>query len=391
MSPPAWGLVLVCGGAALFWAIFLGGGIVHLLQVRRLENQRPPEPAPWPRLSVVVAARDEADTLGPALRSLLAQDYPALEVVFVDDRSADGTGDLADRLAGEDPRLRVVHVRELPAGWLGKVHALDRGIRAVSGEWFLFTDADVHFAPGALRLAVALAEARGLDHLVLMPDVTAGGFLHRVLLHAFFLGYLLITDAVRAEKGGRRAFAGAGAFNLVRRSAFDRTPGFGWLRMEVVDDAGLGLMLKGAGARQGFYLASAHARVRWYASPGDMVRGLEKNAFSMARYRAARALIGQASVWALLLAPAAALLPWGVPRLWLAAAVPASFLAAWAAVETAVTGDRSGAAFALPLGLAAIAFAGARSAWKCLRRGGIVWRGTFYPLEELRRGQRVKL
>jgi hypothetical protein len=314
-----------------------------------------------------------------------------LEIILVDDRSTDGTGIIADRLAAADPRLTVVHNTELPAGWLGKVHALDRGIRAASGEWVLFTDADVHFAPGALRLSVALAEARGLDHLALMPDVPSDTFLHTVLLHAFFLGYLLFTDSVRAEKGGRRAFTGAGAFNLVRRTAFDRTPGFAWLKMEVVDDAGLGIMIKGAGGRQGFYLATEHLRVRWYASADDMVRGLEKNAYSTARYGAARALVGQGAVWSILLAPVMALLPWGIPGLWPAAAVPAAFLVVQASLQRRLLRDRSAAAYFLPLGVAAIVVAGARSAWQCWRRGGIVWRGTFYPLEALQRGQRVKL
>lgn len=391
MSPLDWTLVLYCGAAALFWVLFLGGGIVHLLQVKRLERQRPPEPSPWPRLSIVIAARDEAGTLEPALRSLLAQDYPDLEIVFVNDRSTDATGEIAGRLAAGDPRLKVVHITDLPPGWLGKVHALDRGVDAASGAWVLFTDADVHFKAGALRLAVALGEERGFDHLALMPDVPSDTFLHNVLLHAFFLGFLLFTDAVRVEKGGRRAFVGAGAFNLVRRAAFDRTPGFEWLKMEVADDLGLGIMIKRHGGRSGFYLATEHVSVRWYETPGDMVRGLEKNAFSMDRYSYPRLLFSQAVVWSFLVGPFLALFPWGIPGLWWGAAVPAVFLAAQATVESRVTRDGSGAAYLMPLGLVAISYAALRSAWKCRRQGGIVWRGTLYPLKELREGQRVKL
>ncbi len=383
-------MVFLCGCAALFWVIFLGGGIVHLFQVKRLERQYPPEPPSWPRLCVVIAARDEVGTIEPAMRSLLGQDYPGLEVILVDDRSGDGTGAVADRLASEDPRLKVVHNADLPEEWLGKVHALDLGVRSTSGEWVLFTDADVHFAPGALRLAISLCEERGLDHLALMPDVPSDTFVHTMLLHAFFLWFLLFTDAVRIEKGSRRAFAGAGAFNLVRRSAFNRTPGFEWLKMEVADDLGLGIMMKNHGARQGFYLASEHVSVRWYETPGDMIRGLEKNAFSMDRYSYARLLFTQGVVWSFLMAPLLALFPWGIPFLWLGAAVPAAFLAAQAIVQSRVTRDTSGAAFLIPLGIVAISFAALRSAWKCRRRGGIVWRGRSYPLEDLRNGQRVK-
>lgn len=391
MSPFDWFMLALCGLAALFWTIFLGGGIIHLLQVKRLERQHPPEPVRWPRLSVVIAARDEAGTLEPALRSLLAQDYPGLEIILVDDRSADGTGAIADRFAEAEPRLKVVHITELPGGWLGKVHALHRGVRAASGEWVLFTDADVHFKPGALRLAVALCEQRGLDHLALMPDVPSDTFVHHMLLHAFFLGFLLFTDAVCAEKGGRRAFVGAGAFNLVRRSAFDRTSGFEWLKMEVADDLGLGVMMKKHGSRQGFYLATEHLSVRWYETPGDMIRGLEKNACSMDRYNFARTVFSQGVIWSFLLAPLLALLPWGIPFLWLCAAIPATILAVQAIIESRVTRESSGAAFFMPLGISAISFATLRSALKCWRQGGVVWRGTLYPAEALRKGQRVKL
>src|SRR5262249_16039509 len=145
-----------------------------------------------------------------------------------------------------------VHVRELPAGWLGKVHALDRGVAASSGAWILFTDADVHFAPGALSRAVAFAESRGIDHLAIAPELHARSLAQDVVSPAFASAYMIGTRAVDAERGSSRACVGVGAFNLVRREALDRTPGFSWLRLEVLDDVGLGLMLKNAGARSAF-------------------------------------------------------------------------------------------------------------------------------------------
>ena len=122
-----------------------------------------------PSLSIVVPARDEAASIGRALGSLLAQDYPDLEVIAVDDRSADGTGDVLREVAAREPRLAVLRVDDLPAGWLGKNHALWRGAQRSSGQWLLFTDADVVFAPGALRRALAYAVDQGLDHLTLAP------------------------------------------------------------------------------------------------------------------------------------------------------------------------------------------------------------------------------
>src|SRR5262249_27703403 len=136
-----------------------------------LADDASPAPPEWPSVSLIVPARNEEASIGPAVRSRLAEGYPALEVVLVDDRSTDGTGAVVDALAREDGRIQPVHVQTLPPGWLGKVHALREGLRLAKGEWILFSDADVHLAPSALQKAVALAEARGLDQLAVLPQL----------------------------------------------------------------------------------------------------------------------------------------------------------------------------------------------------------------------------
>ena len=136
-----------------------------------LSDLTPPEPERWPTLSVVVAACNEADRIEAAARTLLEEDYPDLEIILVDDRSADSTGEILDRLAADDDRAKVLHITDLPDGWLGKVHALRCGLEASRGDFVLFTDADVHFAPGALRKAVAWCEDQGLDHLAAFPTL----------------------------------------------------------------------------------------------------------------------------------------------------------------------------------------------------------------------------
>ena len=104
-------------------------------------------PRVWPRLSIVIPACNEAPAIQGAVESILAQDYPNLEIVLIDDRSTDETGVIIDRLAASDFRILRIHVTRLPDGWLGKVHALCRGAEASTGEWMLLTDADVHLAP----------------------------------------------------------------------------------------------------------------------------------------------------------------------------------------------------------------------------------------------------
>ncbi|RMG40035.1 MAG: glycosyltransferase family 2 protein, partial [Planctomycetota bacterium] len=131
----------------------------------------PPRHPALPKVSVIVAARDEAARVADCLRSILASDYPDFELIAVDDRSTDGTGQRMDEVAAADPRCRVVHITELPEGWLGKCWALHCGTRAARGEWLLFCDGDVLLAPDCVRAAIAEATRCGLDHLALMPGM----------------------------------------------------------------------------------------------------------------------------------------------------------------------------------------------------------------------------
>lgn len=254
-----------------------------LRRLRQLADVEAPADPELPALSVIVGALDEAATIEPALRSLLAVDYPRLEVIAIDDRSTDGTGAILDRLAREDRRLRVIHVRELPAGWLGKVHALHVGARAATGEWLLFTDADVHFAPGALRRAVGHCRQERLDHLSVLPELhVRQSLLAALLLLAQGLFYATLPPWKLATSP--RVYVGLGAFNLVRSDAYRRAGGHEALRLEVLDDLMLGKRLKTfGGARQGLLLGQGAVSLEWYPDAHAFMRGLEKNSFAAAR------------------------------------------------------------------------------------------------------------
>src|SRR6185295_13892658 len=344
-------------------------------------------------LSVVVPACNEAGTIEPALASLLAQNYPGLEIVLVDDRSTDGTGAIIDRLAASDPRMRAVHVRELPAGWLGKVQALQRGLEHVRGELVLFTDADIHFAPGALRRAVAWVEAQRLDHLAVLGEVRYRSFWVGVCLSSALRGIFTLVRPWEAMNPRSAKAIGTGAFNLVRRAAFERTPGFEWLRLEVADDIGLGLMMKQSGGRPGVLLGRGQVRHEAYPTLADAVRGLEKNGFAQAaRFSPWRGLSMVVLAVVGSLGAFAAFLPVGVPWLW---AVGASGLLAFG-VALVIIARAFSAPFAyvllsLPLGDLVMAYVVARATVLGVRRGGLVWRGTMYPTELLRGGQRVDM
>lgn len=345
-----------------------------------------------PRLSVVIAGRDEAHALEATLRSLLAQDYPDFQVIFVDDRSSDESSAIARRLARADPRLLPLRIEHLPAGWLGKPHALARGLQEAKGEWVLFADADVRFAPDTLSRAVGMAIQQKVDHLTAFPDLLGGTFWLKVAAGTFG-AHLLAGLSLKRLRDPRSSHSmGVGAFNLVRSSLLAQTPGFSWLRMEVADDLGLARMIKNAGGKT--LAVSGHGQIglTWYDHVPEMIRGLEKNTFGvMASYQPARALLAALAMTSFALAPLLAWWP-GLP-----AGLPLAGAAALMAPPlcTLLGRRRFGLewapSFFTPVGLIILSWALLRSCLRCSRQGGILWRGTFYPVAELRKGQRVQI
>src|SRR5467141_4750717 len=214
------GLIL-WGFIASFW-IFYGLHIAYgALRLPIIKDIPPASDADCPRISILLAARDEEEKLPAALATLMEIDYPDLEVVAVDDRSKDATGRILDEFAATHPRLRVVHITQLPAGWLGKPHALQKAYEASAGDWLLFTDADVRFKPDALRRAIALAKARNLEHLTLMGDVEMVGFWETVLITFFGMAFNIAIDPYRVANPNSRTYIGVGAFQLLKRDAYE--------------------------------------------------------------------------------------------------------------------------------------------------------------------------
>ena len=221
-----------------------------------------PDPPVRPKVTVVVPARDEAEKVGEALRSLARLDYPALEVIAVNDRSRDETAAILDRIAAEEPRVRALHIAELPEGWLGKCHAMQAGANRAEGELLLFTDGDVVFAPETLRHAVRFLVGRRLDHLALMPGLVSGGYWEDAAKSYFAMLFLVGVKAWAAGSASKNIYVGIGACNLVRRAAYEGIGGHEALRLEVADDLMLGKRIKQAGYRQEALIASDHLRLR---------------------------------------------------------------------------------------------------------------------------------
>ena len=375
-----------------YWAWMAYGAFRIHRTVRLLIEETISEPDEWPSLSVIVPACNEGDTLEPAATTLLEQDYPNLEIILIDDRSDDETGQVVDRIAARDNRVRPLHIKELPERWLGKVHALDRGVSMASGQWMLMTDADVHYTrPDSLRRFIAYAENERVDHLAASPDMWSSGWLIDAAISAFLRGGLVAARVWRVNDPDSNVFIGVGAFNLVRKSAFDKTEGFEWLRLEVVDDFGLGMMMKQSGARSDIVNGTGFVALHWYRSLGEMARGVEKGYASISGCSFWRMLAIAAISTGLELAPLVALAPWGIAGVRLAGL---AMLAFWiTSVVFCHRWARRPMASALLTPVTALIGAGLliRAGWLGMRRGGVLWRGTLYPSALLRQGDRVKL
>lgn len=380
---------LVLFAIALGTAVALAGALADVsLGLRKVRSLAGVPPARrGPSVSVVVAARDEARHIERAARSLAALDYEPLEIFIVDDRSTDGTGEILDRLAREHQRLRVVHVTELPAGWLGKNHALATGAAAAQGELILFTDADVVFDPTALGRAVRLMEADGIDHLTAMPRVVARGVALRAFVAAFGVFFTLYTRPWLAGRRRSRAHIGIGAFNLLRAAAYRRIGTHRAIALRPDDDLKLGKLVKAHGLRQAFVSGRELIAVEWYGSVAEMIEGLMKNAFAGVGYSVLLLVAATSGLILLNVWPVAALVVASGAAWWLnAAAVALDAALFWRVTRPA--GTPYGYVLLLPAAAVLLAYVMWRSALLALSRGHIVWRGTAYPLAALK-GNRV--
>jgi len=377
--------IALFGFVALFWLTYglrVAYGAIRLPWVKDF----PPAPdAECPRISILFAARDEEEKLPAALATLMQIDYPGLEVVAVDDRSQDATGRILDEFAATHPRLRVVHEERLPEGWLGKTHALQKAYEASLGEWLLFTDADVRFNPDVVRRVVSLVKAQNLDHLSLLGDVEMVGFWEKVLITFFGLGFHLAADPSRVGNRRSSRYVGVGAFQLLRRSAYETSGTHRRLAMEVIDDMKLGKIVKQAGFRSGCAVAQDLVAVRWHAGVGNLVRGVTKNFFAGAGYDLRLVTVQLAALLVMDILPFVGVV---FGHGWIRAFSAIAVLIALSFHVGVAWVMRVSPLYALthPVGAALFFYMLLRSTVVTLRQGGIVWRDTFYPLEELKRG-----
>jgi len=339
-------------------------------------------------VSIIVPARNEERDIERSLARLLELDYDNYEVIAVNDRSTDRTGEIMESVAARPAahgRLRVIHHRELPAGWLGKTHAMWTAANEAKGKWLLFTDADVQFKPDSVRRALAYGEEENADHVVLFPQMIMkrpGEF----MMIAFFQTMFVFGHRPwKVADPKSKDHMGVGAFNMIRRSTYDAVGTYEALRMEVLDDMKLGKVVKNAGFAQRNVFGEDLISIRWARGARGVVENLTKNFFAVLSFQWWRTLISAFGLAFLNLMPFLGLwLAHGWERLPYGIALGSMFLIylgmSW----------RSGVPayyFLLhPVSTALFVYTLLLSMCHALWNDGIIWRGTRYPLEELRKG-----
>jgi glycosyltransferase involved in cell wall biosynthesis len=356
---------------------------INYRTIERLLDMPIPELPSWPRISLIAPARNEERNIEAAMRSLLAIDYPNLQITIINDRSTDKTGKILQRLAKKEPRLNVVEVKELPPGWLGKNHAMHLGARQSDGEWLLFTDADILFEPTALRRAMGYVNDNLLDHLAAYPDVRMPGWLLNSFVITFATMFTMFIRPWQVRDPKSKAYIGIGAFNLVSAEAYRVCGGHVPIRMRPDDDLKLGHLMKLNGFRSDVVNGQEAVTVEWYSTLGEMIRGLEKNSAAPLEYDVLKILASclmlfLANIWPFI----AVLITRGWPQLLFAITI---VLLYFGNVQTAINVRQPlWRALLFPVAISIFAYIQVRGLVLLLLRGGIQWRDTFYPLADLK-------
>lgn len=363
--------------------IFLGAW-----KMRNLEdiNQLPEQEQP--SVSIIVPACNEEDTIEPALRSLLSLEYANLEIIVINDRSTDCTGEVLQKIQEEHSQLRIIDIPELPEGWLGKNHAMHQGAMVARGDYLLFTDADILFDRTTVARAMSLMVREKLDHLSLIFKNISRGLLLNAMMVDAGGGLFAQLKPWKVRDPKNKNFIGVGAFNLVKRSVYTQVGGHEGIKMHPIDDIMLGKIIKRNGYNQDCLLGYDFLQVNWYESPQKMIQGLMKNIFALYNYRVTYALAAIIVIFAGTILPVWGLIfTTGMSQLLFALIVSIRlFSAVMGCAHTGTTLWAAPFSLITPYIIIYIVFKGMVTN---LSDKGINWRGTHYPLDKLRENESI--
>jgi chlorobactene glucosyltransferase len=362
----------------IFWLVSLARTILNLRLIPRLRVRMPRH---TPLVSVIIPARDEERTIERTVRAMLAQTYPALEIIVVNDRSTDATEGILRGI--DDGRLIVLHGEEPPAGWLGKPWALHQGTLRAKGELLLFVDADVIYQPDAVAAAVASMEEHEVPMLAMLPSIGMRGFWEHVIMPNLSVFAFTFLDIWLGNRT-RIVFlaVGGGPGNLVRREAYAASGGHESLKGAVVDDVGLARLFRRKGFRTVAAIADDFVSVRMYHGFREIVNGFTKNAFAVFGYSYAVGLLFMALAVVFHILPYVLAFTGDLLAIATVAIISLTRLILFARLRYRL----DNAVFGHPLMIGAWCYILARSMWRTGIRRQVHWRGRTYDASGTRFG-----
>jgi len=336
-----------------------------------------------PKVSVIIPACNEEATIGLALRSILAMDYADLEIIAVNDRSTDRTGAVLKQIQKQYPGLQIYEISDLPEGWLGKNHALQHGAERACGEYLLFTDADILMEKSSLARAMKHMLENRLDHMsMFFKNIASGGLLNTLILDAGGV-LLLLLKPWKAKDSNSKRYMGVGAFNLLKSTVYKAIDGHTTIAMHPIDDVMLGKLIKHRGFSQDCLLGHNFIQTEWYVTVREFIDGLMKNTFALYNYNMANVLFSVLMVAFInILPPLAFFFTSGITRGLFGAAVMVRILSfANGFSKTGINPWYSIWSLVTPYVFVYIAL---KAAITTKINRGIIWRGTYYSLDELK-------
>jgi len=350
---------------------------IGLNSIKQLKNQ--PLANNQPPLAIVVAVRNEEEDLEKALQSLCNINYTNHRLIVVNDRSTDRTAEILARF--NHPKLTIITIDTLPDGWLGKNNALYQGYKNSTEEWILFTDADVEFHPDAISRAFGFVEERNLDHLSIMFDARSRSMLLNSVLPTFMMMLMMVIRPWDAKRPRRSGSIGVGAFNLIKRAAYERAGTHVKIRLRPDDDLKLGRNIKRAGLRQDALKGKDYICLEWYKNVGQFINGLMKNSFLVGNYNVFRSIADILATLFLVALPLPLMFVFGDTNIRLMAGL---ILVIQIGFMGIITTNKWWCALMISFSGFLMAYIVARSTFITLKQGGIYWRDSFYSLAMLK-------
>lgn len=369
----------------LLWGYLNFSMLRGIGQLRHIADIPPADRQNQPKVSVVMAALNEEAVIEKTVSALLNFDYENLEVIIVNDRSKDRTGEILETMAAKNERLKVVHVKALPEGWLGKNHALQRGAEMATGEYLLFTDADAIMESSLLSRAIRYTTEHQYDHITLvwgfLDDMSV--FMKTMIFYLSVESWKLGTPW-KCRQPDSKIFMGNGKFNLCKRTSYDKAGQHNAIKMCVTDDFMLGMYLKWSGARQDLLFGAPLLRVDWYNQIWPFIKGCEKWIFPGRGYSATIVAIET------LLYSGLVFFPW--IAIFFTSGITLALNLAIILVQLGtfqVIANKARVGIPHPLYSPLTYFVGVAILWNSVyvykKNNGIVWLGTHYSIPELKK------